>query len=58
MARGISSQPTLERKWQIENDADTLKRAAEIEMDQKRAKPAKAHLNKMQKYINKAIGKK
>lgn len=52
---GISAQ---ERKWQIENDADTLRRAAEIEMDPKRVKPAKAHLTKMEKYIKKATDKK
>ncbi len=56
-SKGISPA-AQERKWQIESDAETLRRAAEIEMDPKRAKPAKAYLSKMEKYIKKATGKK
>ena len=55
MAR--SKMMAQEKKWQIESDADTLKRAAEIEMDAKRAKPAKKKLDEMQKYIKKACEK-
>lgn len=56
-SKGISPA-AQERKWQIESDAETLRRAEEIKADPKRLKPAQKKLTEMDKYIRAAAGKK
>ena len=57
MAKG-NNMAAQERKWQIESDAETLRRAEEIKADPKRLKPAQKKLTEMDKYIRAAAGKK
>jgi len=47
-----------EKQWQAESDADTLKRAAELDKSPKRRKAAEAVLKKYIKDASEAIKKK
>jgi hypothetical protein len=52
-----SPQPAMsaeEKRWQIEHDAETLRRAEEIKADPKRMGPARKKLTEMDKYIKAA----
>jgi hypothetical protein len=54
----MASRTAEDRKWQRQNDADTLKRAAEIKLDKTRFNDAQKELKVMQKALNNALKKK
>jgi hypothetical protein len=58
MAKGIPVMSADEKRWQAESDAETLKRAAQIDKDPKRRKAAENMLKKYIKDASAAIKKK
>ena len=54
MARGRPSQPSMDRKFEIQSAADTLMRAEEVRQNKSLMKAARGELSKRAVAINKA----
>lgn len=55
MAKTTKDVPVMSDEWQVQADADTLSRAAEIVADQKRLAKAQAYLEKRSKGVDQLL---